>query len=124
MDDPVLSAQFLKMCAFSYIKGNREDHEPIGDPEVDYFICPGLTPDSLLSEYPPTKLQMSGNDPLRDDQYKFMLRLLKLGRQVHIKEYKYFPHGFLNFDLPMVGITDSKECVNTAVDWFLEEKTK
>ena len=56
MDDPVLPAQFLKMCSDSYIRGNKEDGEEIGDPDNDYFICPGLTPDSILNHYPPIKI--------------------------------------------------------------------
>jgi len=42
MDDPVLPSAFLMMCSDSYI-GEK------GDPDEDYFICPGLTPDWILA---------------------------------------------------------------------------
>jgi len=29
-------------------------------------MCVGLTPDAILKEYPPVKIQVAGNDPLRD----------------------------------------------------------
>ena len=44
--------------------------------------------------------------------------------KVHMKEYKYFPHGYLNFDLPMTGISEAKEAVNQAIEWFIEMKDK
>lgn len=56
---------------------------------------------------------VASNDPLRDESFKFTLRLAKLNRDVKLKEYMYMPHGFLNYNAPMLGMKDeSNECIN------------
>ncbi len=52
------------------------------------------------------------NDPLRDDNFKFTLRMAKLGKDVLLKEYLYMPHGFLNFNVPFL---EMKEESTTAI---------
>jgi len=37
-----------------------------------------------------------------------------------MKEYKYFPHGFLNFDMPLFGIKEAAKTVKTSIEWFKE----
>ena len=56
MDDYMLPLTFLKMCLSSY----GTDH----DGDTDYFLSPLHTPDHVLSQYPPVKIMMAGNDPL------------------------------------------------------------
>lgn len=60
----------------------------------------------------------AGNDPLRDEGYKFVLRLLENGINVTCKEYINFPHGFMSFNIPMAGISECKEAITQAINYF------
>ena len=48
---------------------------------------------------------IAGKDPLRDDSFKVIVSRLhnigiyfrKLGVDIHVKEFRTFPHGFLSF---------------------------
>lgn len=96
VDDFILPAGFLQLCIESYVGD--------ADAESDPFLSPAVTPDSIIEKYPPVRLLMAGNDPLRDESYKYMLKLLKLGIDTKFIEYQMFPHAFMNFDAPIVGI--------------------
>jgi len=63
---------------------------------------------------------IAGNDPLRDESYRFTLRLLNNGVDVTCKEYINFPHGFISFNLPIAGISECKEAINQAIIYFRE----
>ena len=61
------------------------------------------------------------NDPLRDESFKFTLRLAKLGVDVFLKEYMYMPHGFLNFNAPVLGMKDeANETISQCISWMAE----
>lgn len=61
------------------------------------------------------------NDPLRDESFKLTLRLAKLGVDVQIKEYGLMPHGFLNFNAPLLGMKDeSNETIAQGARWLKE----
>lgn len=46
------------------------------------------------------------NDALRDESLQFSLRLAKLDVDVQLKEYAYMPHGFLNYNAPILGMRE------------------
>ena len=58
--------------------------------------------DNVLKFLPPVRIFGGTADPLRDDSIYFMERLLKLKKKVKMIEFKYFPHGFLNYDIKMM----------------------
>jgi len=41
--------------------------------------------------------------------------MLKAKVNVKVKEYKYFPHGFLNFDMPLFGVKEAGETIDTMI---------
>jgi hormone-sensitive lipase len=67
LDDPILPASFLKICLECYV-GEV-------DPDKDVLLSPNLVPNWVLQKFPPVKLLTAENDPLRDEQYKFVYRL-------------------------------------------------
>lgn len=69
LDDPILPYPFLKMCIDSYV-----GHAP--DLSTNEYLSPLLASDATLSKFPPTRIMMGSNDPLRDDSFKFTLRLM------------------------------------------------
>ena len=68
LDDAVLPSTFLKLCIDSY------DPESYG--ETCHHLSPSLCPDEVLKRFPPTRLMIAGNDPLRDESYRLALRLV------------------------------------------------
>lgn len=66
------------------------------------YLSPGLcSPDSILSKFPPTRLMIAGVDSFKDDNYRFMARLIANGVDVKCKEFRLMPHGFLSYNIPM-----------------------
>jgi acetyl esterase/lipase len=62
---------------------------------------------------------VAANDPLRDEGFKFTLRLARMGVDVFLKEYTYLPHGFLSYNAPLLGMRDeSNEGINQCVRWI------
>lgn len=98
LDEFILPSSFLLLCIELYTKG--------ANPEKDHFLSPAICPDNVLKRFPPVRILSAGNDPLRDEQYKFTLRLINNNIDVKIKEYICFPHGFLNYELPIGGIDE------------------
>lgn len=104
IDDPILPYPFLKMCIESYV-GDYSKY-PNCDPKVNQYISPCLASDETLLKYPITRIMVASNDPLRDEAFRFTLRLAKFGVDVHLKEYMYMPHGYLNYNAPLLGMKD------------------
>jgi hormone-sensitive lipase len=67
LDDPILPYPFLRMCLESYIGD-------IADPDHPY-ISPINASDEVLKKFPPTRIMIASNDPLRDESFKFTLKL-------------------------------------------------
>lgn len=112
LDDFILPSSFLMLCLDSYVKD--------GNPEEDHFLSPAICPDEVLKKFPPTRILIAGNDPLRDESYKFTMRLLNNNVDVKAMEYIGFPHGFLSFELPVAGIEECAECNRQAIKYFKE----
>ncbi len=92
--DPVLEFNLLKFCVKSY----QGEYENTKNP----FLSPLYMDDNVLKFLPPVRIFGGTADPLRDDSIYFMERLLKLKKKVKMIEFKYFPHGFLNYDIKMM----------------------
>ncbi|CAI2385107.1 unnamed protein product [Moneuplotes crassus] len=116
VDDFILPAGFLLLCIKSYV----ED----ADPEHDPFLSPAVTPDYIIDKYPAVRLMIAGNDPLRDESYKYVLRMLKRKVDVKMHEYQMFPHAFLNFDAPLVGIGECEYPIKRCSAWLQEFANK
>lgn len=77
------------------------------------YLSPGLcTPDEILQKFPPTRLMIAGVDSFKDDNYRFMDRLIRNGVDVKSKEFRLMPHGFLSYNLPLgKGMPESITCI-------------
>lgn len=72
-----------------------------------------LVKDETLIKFPKTRIMVAQNDPLRDESFRFTLRMAKLGLDVYLKEYMYMPHGYLNYNSPLLGMKEeSNEAIN------------
>lgn len=115
-DDFILPAGFLQLCIQSYAGDN--------DAETDPFLSPAVVNDEILQVYPPVRLMMAGNDPLRDESFKFIFRLANLSVDIRFVEFQMFPHAFLNFDIPITGISECELPIAQGKDWLLEFRDK
>ena len=117
VDDPILPYPFLKMCIDSYIGDFKEQRDC--DPSSQYYLSPGIAPDELLKKFPKTRIMVASNDPLRDESIKITHRLAKVGVDVYLKEYMYLPHGYLNYNAPLLGMKDeSNETIAQCGRWL------
>lgn len=55
-----------------------------------------MTPDEIVKKFPNVSLIVASNDPLRDDCIKLADFMLCRNVSVDLKEFLYFPHGFMN----------------------------
>ena len=56
---------------------------------------------------------IAGVDSFKDDNYKFMAKLIENGVDVKCKEFRLMPHGFLSYNIPMgQGMPESVNCIN------------
>ena len=92
--DQVLEFNLLKFCVEAY-KGEYNDTK-------NPFMSPLYMEDNFLRYLPPVRIFGGTSDPLRDDSIYFMEKLLKLNKDIKMIEFKYFPHGFLNYDIKMM----------------------
>ena len=59
------------------------------------------------------------NDALRDESFQFTLKLAKAGVDVHLTEYSCMPHGYLNYNSPLLGMREEcNETINQCVIWL------
>ena len=115
--DPILEYNLLKCCAFAYA-GNCD--------EFNQFLSPLFMDDKIMKLLPPIRIVGGSSDPLRDDSILLFQKLVKLNVDVTMKEIKYFPHGFLNYDIPNMmpesGI--ATDIIVEEMEKFIKERTK
>jgi len=108
LEDIVLSAQFLKLCRSLYL---GEYEYKGGDP----LLSPSLMSDEYLEKFPPLRIVVGSGDPLRDECYRMLERLKKLGRDAQMKLYEGIPHGFINLAFP-TGFPGAKTCLHDCTE--------
>jgi hormone-sensitive lipase len=68
----------------------------------DPFLCPLLIPENVLKMFPMIRMGCGDKDVLRDDCFRFLLKLLKVEHNVKMIIYNELSHGYLNLDMPIV----------------------
>jgi acetyl esterase/lipase len=68
IDDKILPYHLVKYCLDAYKGDYREEDDP--------FLSPGLINNEVLKYYPPCRIYIGSNDPLRDHSYLFLRRLM------------------------------------------------
>lgn len=92
-NERLLYFTILEKCLTHYIDGSF-------NPQKDWMLSPGLTPDLILSKYPRTEVFCGEFDPLFDDSYRLSYQLNALGVTSNLHVFEHLFHGFLSFDLP------------------------
>ncbi|CAD8043445.1 unnamed protein product [Paramecium primaurelia] len=103
LDDSLLHHTVLKLCLQSYI-------EKEFNPNLDPMLSPSKASDDILKRFPKTRIQVGTYDPLHDESFRFLQRLIQLKRDARLIEYQSMPHGFLSFDV-INGMNEAKQTV-------------
>eukprot|EP01119_Soliformovum_irregulare_P011783 TRINITY_DN2985_c1_g2_i3.p1 TRINITY_DN2985_c1_g2~~TRINITY_DN2985_c1_g2_i3.p1 ORF type:complete len:599 (+),score=134.14 TRINITY_DN2985_c1_g2_i3:190-1986(+) len=118
--DPLLPTIFLRECFNAYLPPNS-GIDPMGNP----YLSPSNATDDLLKQLPMTYMMVGTLDPLLDDTIHFAKRCCLAGKQVRLKIYDGFPHGFLNLGaVPNYGREmwmAVKQCSEWMKEVFLRE---
>ena len=101
LTDMVLEYRFLKLCIESYSGQLTDDGKEITDTR-NKFLSPVFMDNNILKYMPPIRIFGSSCDVLRDDSFTFLEKLINLNKDVFFYEFKYFPHGFLNYDIKII----------------------
>jgi hormone-sensitive lipase len=113
LEDMLLPHTFLKMCVDSYVRQTD-------DPSTDYYLSPLVTPHANLLRFPRTRLISGTKDPLHDDCLRFLERLVLAGVDAKATEYEGLLHGFLSYDMKLMGIGICSQAVADAGDMLAE----
>lgn len=92
MDDYFLNFSVLKCSIEVYVP-------PYINAARSYYVSPIKTPPSILAKFPAVECFVCERDPLRDDDLRFALKLLKLGVKCKVYYFKYTTHGVLNLSM-------------------------
>jgi len=70
LNDQILPYHLLKFCGDSYKGdiGSKRDNDP--------FMSPILISDNILKLLPKVRIMVGSSDPLRDDSFRFLKRLV------------------------------------------------
>jgi len=81
-----------------------------------------LTPQEIVRKFPKVSLIVASRDPLRDECYKLADFLLSNNVDLDLKEFLYFPHGFMNLTSMVdryynLGLDHFIKCVQNGFDY-------
>jgi len=98
--DPLLDYNLLSFCLRSYLGENSDEYNP--------FLSPLYMNPKIIKYLPKLKIYGGTADPLRDDYVEFFHKCNKAFVDCELVEFKYFPHGFLNYDYSFIMPQASK----------------
>ncbi|CAD8072851.1 unnamed protein product [Paramecium primaurelia] len=112
LDDSLLHHTVLKLCIRSYVKKEYNT-------QIDPMLSPSIVSDEIMRQFPKTRIVVGTQDPLHDESFRFLQKLVLLKKDVKLIEYQSMPHGFLSFDI-INGMKEAKQTVIDAQNYLLE----
>jgi len=113
LDDLLLPHTLLKLCLKSYIQ------DPALDPSTNPLLSPLVIEEHMLEKFPPVRMLVGSADPLHDDCWRFLERLVNCGVDAKMKVYEAAMHACLNLCFKG-GIKESQVPVDQMGDWISE----
>ena len=90
LDDVIMHHTFLKLCHDCYLP------DRLLDTKDNKYVSPLFAEDSLLSQFPPTRLMIGTKDPLIDDCWRLVERLDSVHVNVKMTIFTGLIHGGMN----------------------------
>ena len=113
LEDLIVPHTFLKLCLSSYIQ------DPDLDADSNPYLSPLAIPDEDLQRFPSVRMLVGSSDPLHDDCWRFLEKLLNNQVDAYLKVYEGAVHGCLNLCFKG-GIKESNQLVDQMGDWISE----
>lgn len=109
-NDPVLPSGLIEAISNSYlpVDGDFPKTHPIASP---YFAS-----DETLSQFPPTLIFTSSEDPFLDDSVNFNARLRNAGVKSRLRAVHHMPHAF--WALSTAGIPEARQVQQECIEWL------
>lgn len=117
LSDVILPYHLVKFCFECYLNDKSLNYTGKNNP----FISPILMDDFILEKFPATRIICGTKDPLRDESVRMIERMERMGKDAKLIEFEHFPHGFLNFDYPMMmsGMDEVQDVICCEMKKFL-----
>ena len=117
LDEPILNMAFLDFCIREYDSNSKSNE--------DFLLSPLIAPDRMFIEddkivFPSTRMLITGNDPLRDQCFKYIIKLAKYGVDIKAVEYQYQLHGFIMFTNGPVSFPEAMKGVEQISNFITE----
>jgi len=89
LNDSMLPVSIIKLICKAYVEeGFRKSEDPL--------LSPVLASEELLAKMPPLRIIAGSEDPLGDDNWRFLSKLKKLDKDAQLILYENLPHGYLS----------------------------
>jgi len=88
IDDPLLPYSILKLVAKAYVKEGFKNME-------DPFISPMIASDELMQHMPPVRIVTGSNDPLHDDSWRLLAKLVKFKKDAKLIVHEHLSHAYM-----------------------------
>ena len=105
--DPLLDYNLLSFCLKSYLGENNDGYNP--------FLSPLYMDNKIIKYLPKIKIYGGTGDPLRDDYIEFFHKCNNINIDCELIEFKYFPHGFLNYDYSFI-MPQASNCTEMIIE--------
>eukprot|EP00340_Litonotus_pictus_P012464 CAMPEP_0170537616 /NCGR_PEP_ID=MMETSP0209-20121228/102821_1 /TAXON_ID=665100 ORGANISM="Litonotus pictus, Strain P1" /NCGR_SAMPLE_ID=MMETSP0209 /ASSEMBLY_ACC=CAM_ASM_000301 /LENGTH=113 /DNA_ID=CAMNT_0010839149 /DNA_START=1426 /DNA_END=1764 /DNA_ORIENTATION=+ len=96
--DYILPYHLLKFCFDCFVDTSTLNYRGDSNP----FLSPIIVDDAILRKFPSVRIIVGSKDPLRDDSLRLLERMVSLRKDCKLFEFEHFPHGFLNYDYPLL----------------------
>ena len=126
--DIILEYHLLKYCIEAYTGNCSDNNDKDKNDKVvvtdtrNKFLSPFFMDDNILKYLPTIRIFGGSCDVLRDDTFYFMERLINLNKDIFFYEFKYLPHGYLNFDFKIIfpELSLITDIINKEIEAFIE----
>jgi len=113
LDDEIIPYTFLELCQRSYLPDAKYA-------TMDPLVSPILASEEFLERLPAIRIAVGDEDPFHDECWRFLDKLKKVGKDAKLTIFKGFGHGMLNFDMPVLGMLESQECIKYCANGIQE----
>ncbi|CAD8175394.1 unnamed protein product [Paramecium octaurelia] len=104
--DQIAPTTILVVVLREYLNSGKEH------PDTDPYISPIIADDSFLAKLPKIRIICGAKDSLTGDTIRFVNKMRKLHHDIKMDIFNCLSHGFMNFEVPMVGVTHIGSVIN------------
>ncbi|CAD8063897.1 unnamed protein product [Paramecium primaurelia] len=104
--DQIAPTTILVVVLREYLNSGKEH------PDTDPYLSPIIADDSFLTKLPKMRIICGAKDSLTGDTIRFVNKMRKLHHDIKLDIFNCLSHGFMNFEVPIVGVTHIGSVIN------------